>query len=180
MSADGDALLAQIIADHGGRERFDATALAVAARLAAILSSDGDGTSNTSAATIAALCTLLPSKPSATEPQWNLALLTDAELATLDKLCAKAMGELPPSVEKPRRHPRRSPREVWAAYYAIAIDAIEAEQDDARREGRPWSLSPDDRQCWRTLQAFGSAAWRRPRRYGRTSLRTRLMPLVDE
>jgi hypothetical protein len=147
MSADAqadtgaDQLLSQIVQDHGGRERFDATALAVAARLAAILSSDSDG----SAAQIAQLVELLPPKPSATEPAWDLTKLTDKELDQLDRISRKATGLEPPTPEKPRRGPpHRSYREVWAESYAVAVDGIEAELENARRDKRPRALTDGD------------------------------------
>ena len=93
---------------------------------------------------LVSLISLLPNKPSVDEGIWNLELLTDEQFKTLDHLCAIARREKPPSVEKKRRRPLRSDREVWAALYAHDVDQIEAEHEAAFREKRPFVLSDHD------------------------------------
>jgi superfamily II RNA helicase len=122
--------LQSLIQERGGSSRFDQTQLLIASKLAEMLV--GDASVNASA--VVALTGLLPAKPSAEEGSWNLELLTDEQFKTLDRLCAIARGEKPPSVEKPRRGPpRRSPREVLAHDLALTLDCLEAEQDAARK-----------------------------------------------
>jgi hypothetical protein len=138
--SDAQSLLDQIIAERGGIERFDATGLGVARRLATLLASDSDG----SASTIAQLCELLPSKPSADEGEWNLELLTDEQFKQFDRLCSIARGEKPPSVEKPKPFRTRSRRERAAADLVRVLDRLEAAQDAARKAKQPHALTDGD------------------------------------
>jgi hypothetical protein len=129
-----------LLAERGGVERFDETQKVVALKLAEMLASDAA----VSAPAIVALVGLLPPKPSEAEAAPDLSKLTDAELATLDKLQRKATGQLPPTPEKVRRYPRRSYRQHIGEELALLADQIEGEQDAARRSKRAHALTDGD------------------------------------
>jgi hypothetical protein len=128
--SDAQSIFEGLIAERGGRERFDVSGLAIANKLATLLASDTDG----SAATIASLCELLPPKPTAGDETWDLSLLTDEQFKTLDRLCAIARGEKPPTPEKSRKGPpKRSYREHLAHGLALLLDQLDGEEEAARR-----------------------------------------------
>jgi hypothetical protein len=143
MSADAvEQIFAGLVADRGGMANFDRTQLQICRRVAVMLADDGD----LSASALSALLALLPAKPSDSEPEYDFSKLSDKEFATLDHLTAVAAGLKPPGPQpKPRRAPQRSYRQIWGEIYAIDVDQIEAEQENARRCKRPWALSDDDR-----------------------------------
>jgi uncharacterized protein with PIN domain len=88
-NVDANALFAEITAKHGGIDNFDMIQLAIARKLAALLSSD-DVDART-AGDIASLQAMLP-----TEKRWDLKRLDDRDLHLLERLAAKATGTDPP------------------------------------------------------------------------------------
>jgi hypothetical protein len=139
--SDAQATMEALISERGGAGCFDRTQLLICSKLAEMLTADA----SVNASAVVALSSLLPAKPAADEGEWNLELLTDEQFKVFDRLCSIARGEKPPTVEKPRRHPQRSYRQTWCEIYAIDVDAIEAEQENARRCKKPWVLSDGDR-----------------------------------
>jgi hypothetical protein len=130
-----EAIFASIISERG-RERFDATQLAIARKLASLLSADDD---NISASTIAALMALLPPKPEALiDPPYDLSRLTDREFAMLDYLTSRAAGL---AAEKPKRK-RHSARATRAIDFAERIDRLAAPLREAK--GESWKLDQDE------------------------------------
>ena len=88
--AAAEQALSALMAERGGPAKFDATATAIARKLALLLSA---GDNNLSAATVETLLGLLPSKPAADARPYNLALLSKRELALLEHLLRRASGE---------------------------------------------------------------------------------------
>ena len=130
MTTSVETIFASIVADRGGASNFDQTQLHIARRVAQMLADEGD----LSPTALSALLALLPDKPSADAPEYDLSRLTDREFAALDKLCAKVADvTLPPAPEAEPRVRRRSPRERAAAELALLLDALEGEQDAARK-----------------------------------------------
>jgi len=114
MKADLAAIFNALIAERGGPEAFDVTALAVARAVAAQLASDRpDG------AELLRLTQLLPAKQKpAAEP--DISKLSLRELATLERLCAKAEGRAAPPPE-----PKVSKRQADADRLVAVLDAAE-------------------------------------------------------
>jgi hypothetical protein len=120
-TADFQCIFDGIIAERG-RENLTVVHMAVVRALALALSSDPPVP-----ATIGSLVALLPAPRKANEPTYDLRLLTDRELHTLEYLYDRAAGLKP---AKPPRV-RRTAREADALEAAQFIDGI------ARRDGKP-------------------------------------------
>jgi hypothetical protein len=150
VSNDPQAVFDGLVRERGGSQAFDQTQLAVARKLAQLLADDGE----VSGSTLTTLVSLLPPKPGTDEPEYDLSRLSDREFAELDRLTAIAAGLKPSKPDKPRRHPQRSYRQIWAEIHAVAIDQIEGEQAHARRCKRPWLLSETDRIELRNAACF--------------------------
>jgi hypothetical protein len=133
MSA-AETIFTSIISERG-RERFDATQLAIARKLASLLAADDD---NISAATIATLVALLPPKPEPNDPPYDLTRLSDREFAMLDYLTSRAAGLV---AEKPKRK-RHSARAIRAIDLAERIDRLAAPRGEAN--GESWQLDQDE------------------------------------
>jgi hypothetical protein len=143
MSDAAQDILQSLIRERGGANRFDQTQLVVASKLAEMLASDA----TVSAPAIVALSGLLPAKPTAGEPEYDLSRLSDEEFAELDRLSAKAADATLPPAPVPEALLRlRTPRQRQAEELALLIDALEGEQEAARRANwrQPWSASDDD------------------------------------
>jgi hypothetical protein len=134
MSA-AESIFTSIISERG-RERFDATQLAIARKLASVLAADDD---NISASTIATLMALLPPKPEAPiDPPYDLTRLSDREFAMLDYLTSRAAGL---AAEKPKRK-RHSARAIRAIDLAERIDRLAAPRRETK--GESWKLDQDE------------------------------------
>jgi hypothetical protein len=134
MSA-AESIFTSIISERG-RERFDATQLAIARKLASLLAAYDD---NISASTIATLMALLPPKPETPiDPPYDLTRLSDRELAMLDYLTSRAAGL---AAEKPKRK-RHSARAICAIDLAERIDRLAAPRREAK--GESWKLDQDE------------------------------------
>jgi hypothetical protein len=139
MSDAVEDIFRSLVAERGGAAALDSTQRIVALKLAEALASDAP----LNAPILNALLGLLPEKSAG--PAYDLSKWSDKEFAELDRLTAIAAGLAPSKPDKPRRHPRRSHREVSAALYAVEVDRLEAEHEAAFREKRPFVLSDPDR-----------------------------------
>jgi hypothetical protein len=129
-----DAAVADIfrslITERGGAAALDSTQRIVAMRVAEALASSAP----LNAPTLNVLLSLLPPKPDADAAPYDLARLTDAEFAELDRLSAKAADVTLPPAPVPEVLLRpRSPRQCEAEQLAWLLDALEAEEDAARK-----------------------------------------------
>jgi hypothetical protein len=86
LNEEAAEIFGRLVAERGGSERFDVTALAAARKLAKSLASD-----ESNPAIISALSALLPAKIPTTS-DWNMSLLTDDEIQALDYLARRAHG----------------------------------------------------------------------------------------
>jgi hypothetical protein len=123
--ADGaSAILEQLLAERGGKAKFDVAALAAARALAQVLASD-----DPSPRAISNLIELLPPKASRAGDALDLRLLTDKELDHFEYLVKRATGV---EAERPQR-PKYSERERDALELAQLIDGIEARSTEVER-----------------------------------------------
>ncbi len=151
--SDFAAVFDRLCRERGGVEKFDVIALECARKLAATLT----GTEEVSPGLIAQLTAQLPEKTSEPAPPYDLARLDDKELAFLDYLTRRALGEKPP---KPARKPR-SERQIVAGELATFLDGVESAQRAAFSEGLGRRLlSADERERARNylMQLFGLVA----------------------
>ena len=128
-TGDAAVILADLIAERGGRPAFNAVGLAAARALVQILVA----AEPRSLAAIAALNDLMPPCMPTPKDNYDLVRLTDRELGHLDYLLGRANGEVP---ERPPRK-KRTAREIEAATLAGTIDRITSQNRKATEdEGR--------------------------------------------